>query len=225
MNGVVGEELFDYKKDLEEGLRDWGLAGLPLGAENLSEEKRHALRQRELFLSRTVETLPATNIRGKCTVTLLSECENVDSYDREVGFFSFVPTTSIQDAFFYSLVFDPVQMTLLADKGTIRVSEKHQAVVPEGLEDVEEPAKENGDDLVIDEEATEEKKKSKYQVPTTNRETLVYHPHHPLVDREIDQFLIIARYCGLLYPSLAERWAPSRELWTRHRRTSCPLST
>ncbi|TKR69356.1 hypothetical protein L596_021529 [Steinernema carpocapsae] len=54
--------------------------GLPLGAEKLSTENVHALRQKELFLSRNIETLPATNIRGKCSVTLLSECETADEY-------------------------------------------------------------------------------------------------------------------------------------------------
>lgn len=35
-----------------------------------------------------------------------------------------------QDTFFYCLVFDPVQKTLLADKGEIRVGHKYQAEVP-----------------------------------------------------------------------------------------------
>lgn len=36
----------------------------------------------------------------------------------------------MQDTFFYCLVFDPVQKTLLADKGEIRVGHKYQAEVP-----------------------------------------------------------------------------------------------
>lgn len=44
------------------------------------------LKQRELFLSRQVETLAATHIRGKCTVTLYNETESLDSYlEREVS--------------------------------------------------------------------------------------------------------------------------------------------
>lgn len=43
------------------------------------------LKQRELFLSRQVETLAATHIRGKCTVTLYNETESLDSYlEKEV---------------------------------------------------------------------------------------------------------------------------------------------
>lgn len=43
------------------------------------------LKQRELFLSRQVETLAATHIRGKCTVTLYNETESLDSYlERDV---------------------------------------------------------------------------------------------------------------------------------------------
>lgn len=40
---------------------------------------------------------------------------------------------SVQDCFFYSLVFDPVQKTLLADQGEIRVGSKYQAEIPDKL--------------------------------------------------------------------------------------------
>ena len=54
--------------------------------EDLTEKQRHQLKHRELFLSRQVETLPATHIRGKCTVTLLNETEALMSYlSREVS--------------------------------------------------------------------------------------------------------------------------------------------
>lgn len=44
------------------------------------------LNQRELFLSKQVEILPATNIRGKCSVTLLNETESFSSYlEKEVS--------------------------------------------------------------------------------------------------------------------------------------------
>ena len=35
-----------------------------------------------------------------------------------------------QDTFFYSLVYDPQQKTLLADKGEIRVGTRYQADIP-----------------------------------------------------------------------------------------------
>lgn len=38
-----------------------------------------------------------------------------------------------QDAFFYSLVYDPQQKTLLADKGEIRVGNKYQADITDLL--------------------------------------------------------------------------------------------
>lgn len=54
--------------------------------DDLSEKQRHQLKHRELFLSRQVETLPATHIRGKCAVTLLNETESLLSYlNKEVG--------------------------------------------------------------------------------------------------------------------------------------------
>lgn len=40
---------------------------------------------------------------------------------------------SFQDCFFYSLVFDPLQKTLLADQGEIRVGSKYQAEIPDKL--------------------------------------------------------------------------------------------
>uniref|UniRef100_A0A914ZSX8 Metastasis-associated protein MTA3 n=1 Tax=Parascaris univalens TaxID=6257 RepID=A0A914ZSX8_PARUN len=159
----------------------YGPAGLPKGAENLTPKERHLLRQHELFLSRQVEALPATHIRGKCTVTLLSEVETPESY------------LGKDDVFFYSLVYDPVAMTLLADKGEIRVGDKYQCEVPEEMEPdaLKDENKENGN-LVIAEEESEDQS----VVSTTEREALVYHPHHSLTDRDIDQFLIIARAVG-----------------------------
>lgn len=50
------------------------------GMEEIPEKLRHQLKHRELFLSRQVETLPATHIRGKCCVTLLNETESLLSY-------------------------------------------------------------------------------------------------------------------------------------------------
>lgn len=54
--------------------------------DELNEQERHLQKHRELFLSRQVETVPATHIRGKCSVTLLNETESIRSYlGREVG--------------------------------------------------------------------------------------------------------------------------------------------
>ncbi|KAK5985416.1 hypothetical protein GCK32_004399 [Trichostrongylus colubriformis] len=183
----VTDHKSDVKEDTESDKRfEWGSAGLPLGVEELEESRRHRIRQRELFLSRQVETLPATLIRGKCQVTLLSEIETVSSYEGE-------------DKFFYSLVYDPGQLTLLADKGAIRVGEKYQAQVPETMEC--DDAKENGDgdELMIDdeEERSGSEMRASHRAPSeTERETLVYHPHHSLTDRDMDQFLIVARAVG-----------------------------
>lgn len=80
------------------------------GVTELSSKQRHQMKHRELFLSRQVETMPATHIRGKCCVTLLNETESLLSYLNK------------EDSFFYCLVFDPAQRTLLADKGIYRRS-------------------------------------------------------------------------------------------------------
>ncbi len=94
--------------------------------------------------------------RGKCSVALLNETEVVLSYlEKEVQFYfkccfeSEVELIShlskllsaafalflSQDTFFYSLVYDPTQKTLLADKGEIRVGPRFQADVPEMLQE------------------------------------------------------------------------------------------
>jgi hypothetical protein len=55
--------------------------------QHLNGKQRHQLKHRELFLSRQVETLPATHIRGKCSVTLLNETESLLSYlNKDVSF-------------------------------------------------------------------------------------------------------------------------------------------
>lgn len=53
----------------------------------------------------------------------------------------FIPSSHLpdvcipQDAFFYSLVYDPQQKTLLADKGEIRVGNKFQADITDLLKE------------------------------------------------------------------------------------------
>ncbi|XP_071833460.1 metastasis-associated protein MTA3-like isoform X3 [Apostichopus japonicus] len=130
--------------------------------EELSEKQRHQLKHRELFLSRQLETLPATHIRGKCTVTLLNETESLLSY------------LSKEDAYFYSLVYDPHQKTLLADKGEIRVGPRYQAEIPDKFE---EPEK------------MDERDPSRLEIK-------IWTPENPLSGKEIDQFLVLTRSVG-----------------------------
>lgn len=128
-------------------------------AEQLTEKQKHQLKHRELFLSRQIETLPATLIRGKCSVTLLNETEALSSY------------LTKEDTFFYTLVYDPQQKTLLADRGEIRVGSRFQAEVPAApLADGDSDGR-NLADL----------------------EELTYTPEHSLTDKEIDQYLLIAK--------------------------------
>lgn len=78
-----------------------------------------------------------------------------------------------QDTFFYCLVFDPTQKTLLADKGEIRVGNRYQSEIPAKLKDIN----------------TDERK-------LENLETLMWTPAHNLTDRKIDQFLVVSRSIG-----------------------------
>lgn len=143
-----------HAREIEEEMENPEMVDLP-------EIQKHQLRHRELFLSRQLESLPATHIRGKCCVTLLNETEALKSYlDRE-------------DAFFYSLVYDPQQKTLLADKGEIRVGNKYQADITDLLKEGEDDGREL--------EKLEEK---------------VWDPSSPLIEKQIDQFLVVARSVG-----------------------------
>uniref|UniRef100_A0A3P9PD88 Metastasis associated 1 n=1 Tax=Poecilia reticulata TaxID=8081 RepID=A0A3P9PD88_POERE len=144
-----------HARELEEEMENSEMADLP-------EKQKHQLRHRELFLSRQLESLPATHIRGKCCVTLLNETEALKSYlDRE-------------DAFFYSLVYDPQQKTLLADKGEIRIGNKFQADITDLLNEGNEK---DGRDLA----KLEEK---------------IWDPNSSLTEKQIDQFLVVARSVG-----------------------------
>nr|XP_061825168.1 metastasis-associated protein MTA1-like [Nerophis lumbriciformis]XP_061825170.1 metastasis-associated protein MTA1-like [Nerophis lumbriciformis] len=143
-----------HARELEEEMENPEMSDLP-------EKQKHQLRHRELFLSRQLESLPATHIRGKCCVTLLNETEALKSYlERE-------------DAFFYSLVYDPQQKTLLADKGEIRVGNKYQADITDLLNE--------GEEDVRDLEKLEEK---------------IWDPSSSLTEKQIDQFLVVARSVG-----------------------------
>lgn len=58
---------------------------------DLNETQKHQLRHRELFLTRQNETLLATNIRGKCSVTLYNETEAFVTYlNAEVSSFRMI---------------------------------------------------------------------------------------------------------------------------------------
>ena len=191
---------------------------------------------------------------------MLSEVETSESY------------LGRDDSFFYSLVFDATNQTLLADKGRIDVGDRHQADVPERMSQSEigrdrnvKPTAEaatasadnddddamSGDGLQIadgdeDMEVTaaaataaaestaaetkiDEAPPAKIaKISVTDHESIVYHPHHGLSDREIDQFLIIARF---VFKAVGERCKPSvvfaapsarfRAHSTSRRRSSC----
>ncbi|XP_041090673.1 metastasis-associated protein MTA1-like [Polyodon spathula] len=143
-----------HSKELEEEIEGESL-------QQLTERQIHQLKHRELFLSRQLESLPATHIRGKCCVTLLNETEALFSYlDKE-------------DGFFYCLVYDPQQKTLLADKGEIQIGPRFQADITDLLKEGESDDRDQ-----------------------TELETKIWDPESPLTDQQIDQFLVITRSVG-----------------------------
>lgn len=143
--------------------------------DSVNEEKseKGQLKQREVFLSRQTENLPATLIRGKCSVTLLSEVENAQSY------------LGRDDAFFYALVYDPHAKTLVADRGEIRIGSNYQASVPSVLGEGKEDGRGDG-----------EKDDNGLLLPELEDREWVPEGKNSLTDVEIDKFLIIARSVG-----------------------------
>lgn len=143
-----------------------GVAVSSISFDKLSEQERHLVRHRELFLSRQIETYKIDMVRGKCSVTLLNELEDVRTYlERE-------------DTFFYSMVYDPNQKTLLVDKGEIRVGADYQAEVP----------------AYISPESREE---------PSHLATKVWEPNK-MPDHKVEQFLVVARSIGTFARALLD---------------------
>lgn len=122
-----GKEVPDLHLDPDEEIEDSeDLLSLAdkgdLGEDNVSEEQltKHRLSHREVYLTRVVEPLPASLIRGKCTVYLLAECEKKEGYLKE------------EDVYFYTHTWDLATNTLTREKeGNIRVGNSFQAEVPQ----------------------------------------------------------------------------------------------
>ncbi|UJR33989.1 hypothetical protein I4U23_021404 [Adineta vaga] len=129
---------------------------------DFTDTQKHQLRHRELFLTRQIETLLATNIRGKCLVTLHNETESFLSY------------LNAEDLYFYQLVYDPNQKSLNADRGEIRVGGKYQADVPTQLLYTDGMVEENPE----------------------VREEIIWNCDGGLTEKQVEQFLIVARSIG-----------------------------
>ncbi|OWK08969.1 hypothetical protein Celaphus_00015592 [Cervus elaphus hippelaphus] len=149
---------------------------------DLPEKLKHQLRHRELFLSRQLESLPATHIRSLAPGARPRCCVPTAP-----------PRAAFQDFFFYSLVYDPQQKTLLADKGEIRVGNRYQADITDLLKEGEEDGRDQ-----------------------SKLETKVWEARNPLVDKQIDQFLVVAR-SSVRQPSLhMSAAAASRDITLFH---------
>lgn len=102
--------------------------------------------------------------------------------------------------FFYSLVYDPTQKTLLADKGEIRVGPRFQADVPDMLQEGRHTHTHRhiyhtffthtltpSDCMHLFVGESDEWDQSKL-------EEKLWDPDCPLSSKQIDQFLVVARY-------------------------------
>ena len=94
-------------------------------------------------------------IRGKCSVRILSEAEDLRDYMND------------KDVFFYTLIYDPTQKTLLADKGEIRLGKNYQCEnIPSLLADPKSDPKFDED---LEEQVWEPNKISAEQIERFNR--------------------------------------------------------
>ncbi|KAL7060175.1 hypothetical protein AAHC03_09593 [Spirometra sp. Aus1] len=163
--------------------------------EHASPEQIHQLKHRELFLSRHLEVLPATHIRGKCHVTLRSETEPCMSYLQR------------EDAFFFQLVYDPVNKTLQADRGAIRIGEDYQAHVPERIDKSRSSSPPPPSKGKQGETGKSGGKKSAEMGLT--REELLWSPTDSLTTTELDAYIVMAKALATLahayYPPSALR--------------------
>ena len=89
-------------------------------------------------------------------MSLLNELEDMSSY------------LSQEDTFFYAMVYDPNQKTLLVDKGEIRTGPEYQAEIPSSVHP------ESRTDLVHD-------------------DTQTWEPNR-MPDQKVEQFLVVARF-------------------------------
>ncbi|XP_065661790.1 metastasis-associated protein MTA3 [Hydra vulgaris] len=144
---------------------------IDVGTNNLSDEQHHQLKHREVFLSRQLEIINANTIRGKCSVTLYSEVEKLIDYLYE------------DDWFYYLLVYDPQQKTLLADRGEIGVGEEYQADFFTSFPLIKKDRNRSSPSFEDDRDLSE-------------LETMQWTPDNPLTDKQVDQYLVVARSIG-----------------------------
>lgn len=144
-----------------------GLAD-PNQLEALPERTRHQVKQRELFLTRTIETFASSQIRGRCIVVQFCDSESPLAY------------LGREDAFYYTMVYDPNTKTLTPpERGDIRVGSRYQAEVPPKRLEEEELA--NAADLR----------------DSAALETLLFAPDHcQLTDLQIEQFITVVKSVG-----------------------------
>uniref|UniRef100_A0A8R1DQR5 Uncharacterized protein n=1 Tax=Caenorhabditis japonica TaxID=281687 RepID=A0A8R1DQR5_CAEJA len=207
-------------------LIDWGDGGLPLGVDNLAPEQRLRLRQHEIFMTRQSEILPASLIRGKCRVVLLGDCEDAEIYlpHEDTFFHSLVYDPTAQtlladkgairvgekyqaevDAWMEPAELEKKEREERLARKIRREEEEEAAAAAAASEELEKDEKEKEDIENGNEEKEDvkpkieaaEPKKSDENEDIATRDIPIWDPNHGLLDKDIDQYLIIARSVGL----------------------------
>ncbi|CCD74258.1 DIOX_N domain-containing protein [Caenorhabditis elegans] len=215
-------------------LIDWGDGGLPLGVDKLTPDQRLKLRQHEIFMTRQSEILPAAAIRGKCRVVLLGDGEEAQNYLPldDTFYHSLVYDPNAQTLLAdkgairvgekYQAVVDEwmepadreaKEAKVLAEK--VKKEEEEAKLKAEAEEDTENDGLTIAEDEEMPELKNEEKEETKVEEEATTTdsegevgEVLVWHPHHALTDRDIDQYMIVARSVGLFARAIDGASAP-----------------
>ncbi|CAF0703568.1 unnamed protein product [Brachionus calyciflorus] len=168
---------------------------------DLNEQQRYNLRHREVYFSKYTDTIAATTIRSKCSVLLFNE--EVEKYSEYLN---------KEDQFYYHLTYDPSQKSLVADKGEIRVGSRYQAEVPmlkftpngSMIEESQESQSEKIDRVLRSQQRNNSSREPEIPIAQQGDEIMTWCPLglslnnkiNSLNDREIDQFLIIAKSVG-----------------------------
>jgi len=86
----------------------------------LSDQEKHRLNHHELYFNRPsgVDTVKATDVRGKCNVVMLNTVSDLKNDFLEK-----------KDSFFYALVYDQNQRTIVTDRGDIRIGSGYQCEI------------------------------------------------------------------------------------------------
>lgn len=151
----------------------------------LKPDERYNLKHHELFITKNVEKLPASCIRGKCQVNLFNP--GVESYKSYIN---------DDDIFFYRYIYDTQQKSLDYERNGTRVGSEYQAEVPDLLSAEDQLIEMNSPNEYLGED---EKIGSSQDRVALDRAIRMWCPHKCKVsNKEIDFLMLMVQSVGTL---------------------------